>query len=89
MDHDFLINIATPLSTILIGWLTWNLTRKKHIEDRVNSLHSSANEDRVWLREEVNHLRKENKELSLDLLNAQKRNNKLEAILISKGIQFE
>lgn len=89
VDPEFFINIATPLSTFVIGWLTWTLTRKKNIEDRVNALHASANEDRAWLREEVNQLRKDNKEVSLELLTATARIRLLEALLISKGIKFE
>lgn len=89
MDPEYLINIATPLSTVVIGWLTWILTRRKHIEDRVNALHASANEDRNWLRAEVNQLRKDNKELSLELLNSQNRIRMLETLLRSKEISFE
>ena len=89
VDPAYWINIATPVSTVLIGWLTWNLTRRKHIEDRVHALHASANEDRSWLRAEVNQLRKDNKELSLELLAAQGRIRTLESLLVSKGIKFE
>ncbi len=89
MNPEYWINIATPVSTMLIAWLTWNLTRKKNIEDRVNSLHVSANEDRTWLRQEVNQLRKDNKDMSIELLSCKSRISFLENLLRQNGIQFE
>lgn len=89
VDPASWISVATPVSTILIGWLTWNLTRRKNIEDRVHNLHTSANEDRAWLRSEVNQLRKDNKESSLTLLEYRNRIRYLEGLLEENGIEFE